>query len=232
MTGTALHTTSRIPSFTTVDEEAAFWERHSSADFADDIRAGLVYLRSRPDIDAARLGLIGHSEGGLIAPMVAADDPSLRAIVLMAGPSQTGRTILDYQQRFAIERNTLLSAAQRDSAYRRVPGLLDSLATALPWMKFFLDYDPLATARRVKVPTLILQGETDRQVTAPQAQALAKALRAGGNHDVTVHVFADANHLFVQDPNGNPAGYAALPRGAIRSDVLATLVDWLRVKFH
>ena len=41
-----------------------------------------------------RLGLIGHSEGGLIAPMVAAENASLRGIVLMAGPSKSGREII------------------------------------------------------------------------------------------------------------------------------------------
>ena len=44
----------------------------TSADFADDVRAGLAYLRTRPDIDGDRLALVGHSEGGMIAPMVAA----------------------------------------------------------------------------------------------------------------------------------------------------------------
>ncbi|MEO8450129.1 MAG: alpha/beta hydrolase [Gemmatimonadota bacterium] len=52
----------------------------TSADFADDIRAALAYLRTRGDIDGSKLGLIGHSEGGMIAPMVAATDSSLRGI--------------------------------------------------------------------------------------------------------------------------------------------------------
>ena len=110
--------------------------------------------------------------------------------------------------------------------------MLDSLGVAIPWMKFFLDYDPLAMARRVRVPTLILQGETDRQVTASQADDLAKAIRSGGNRDLTMKRFRDANHLFVQDPDGNPAGYTSLSSGAIRGDVLATLVDWLRRKMR
>src|SRR5688572_4623625 len=56
----------------------------TSADFAEDIRAGLAYLRTRPEIDSTRLGLAGHSEGALIANLVAAKEPSLRAIVLLA----------------------------------------------------------------------------------------------------------------------------------------------------
>jgi hypothetical protein len=199
----------------------------TSADFADDIRAGLAFLRSRPDIDGGRLGLIGHSEGGLIAPMIAADDPGLRGIVLLAGPSQSGRQIIEYQQRYAIDHDAKYSATQRDSARRRITPLIDSIANSLPWMRFFVGYDPLPTARRVRVPALVLQGQTDRQVTVEQAAALVKAMRAGGNKRVTLRVFPEANHLFVQDPDGNPAGYAALPSGAVRSDVLATIVEWV-----
>ena len=47
----------------------------TSADFANDIRAGIAYLRSRPEIDASRVGIVGHSEGGIIAPMVAVGRP-------------------------------------------------------------------------------------------------------------------------------------------------------------
>lgn len=204
----------------------------TSADFADDVRAGLAYLRTRKEIDPARLVLIGHSEGGLIAPLVAATDTGVRAIVLMAGPSQDGRTILDYQMRNGITNTATLSAAQRDSALRDVPRMIDSLAAQSPWMKFFFEHDPLATARQVKAPTLILQGETDRQVTAAQAEELAAALRAGGNRDVTVRLFPRANHLFLEDADGNPALYSSLRTGAVRSDVLGAMLEWLRVKMR
>jgi hypothetical protein len=107
---------------------------------------------------------------------------------------------------------------------------VDSVASTNPWIKYFLDYDPIPTARRVKVPTLILQGATDQQVTAEQAEALGAAIRAGGNRDVTVRVFPAANHLFVQDSSGNPAGYTRLPTSQIRGDVIGTLTEWLASK--
>ncbi|HEX6062820.1 MAG TPA: alpha/beta fold hydrolase, partial [Longimicrobiales bacterium] len=71
----------------------------TSADFADDTRAVIAYLRTRPEIDPDKIFLAGHSEGGMIAPMVAADDPRIGGIVLMAGPAYTGRRILEYQTR-------------------------------------------------------------------------------------------------------------------------------------
>jgi uncharacterized protein len=204
----------------------------TSADFAEDIKAGLAWLRQRPDIDPKRLGLVGHSEGGLIAPYVAAGDPTLAAIVIMAGPSQTGRKILTFQNRYAIEHAPSIKPEARDSALGAALRGIDSVAQVNPWIKFFLDYDPLVTAAKVRVPSLILQGGTDQQVTAEQAEELGKVMRGGGNRDVTVHVFPNANHLFVEDPSGNPSGYATLPSSQIRSDVIDTLVTWLRAKLY
>jgi dipeptidyl aminopeptidase/acylaminoacyl peptidase len=210
-----------------VGESGGSFATATSEDFANDVRAILAWLRARPEIDSTRLVLIGHSEGGLIAPMVAVSEPALRGIVLMAGPAQDGRTILRYQLRNGINADASLAAARRDSLLRSVDGTIDSLAASSSWMRFFLDYDPLATARRVRTPTLILQGATDRQVTAAQANDLEQALRAGGNSRVTTRVFPEANHLFLQDANGSPAGYAALPIRAVRSDVLGELIRWM-----
>ena len=71
----------------------------TSTDFASDVDAALGYLRGRKDIDRKRLGLVGHSEGGYIAPMVAAKDPKVAFIVLMAGPAVLGSEILALQGR-------------------------------------------------------------------------------------------------------------------------------------
>lgn len=69
-------------------------EDPDSFDFATDIRAALTFLESQPGIDPARLGLIGHSEGGLIGPIVAADDPRVSFLVLLAGPGVPGSEVL------------------------------------------------------------------------------------------------------------------------------------------
>lgn len=71
----------------------------TSFDFADDAQAAVAYLRTRAELDQARIGMIGHSEGGLIAPLVAARDPKLAFIVLMAGPGIRGDILLLEQER-------------------------------------------------------------------------------------------------------------------------------------
>lgn len=75
----------------------------TSADFADDAAAAVAFLRARPDIAGRKIGVIGHSEGGLIAPMVAAKDPKLAFVVLLAGPAITGAEILKLQVRAKAE---------------------------------------------------------------------------------------------------------------------------------
>lgn len=199
----------------------------TSADFAEDIRAGLAYLRTRPEVDASRLALLGHSEGGLIGPLVAVKEPQLRAMVLLAAPSWGGRRILEFQLDNMARGDTSLKGARLDSALARIPHRIDSLRASNTWMKFFLDHDVLAVARRVSTPVLLLYGATDQQVTEVQAAELSKAIESGGNRDVTVRVFPDLNHLFLYDPVGFPGGYGRLTRSAVEPQVIGTLTDWL-----
>jgi fermentation-respiration switch protein FrsA (DUF1100 family) len=95
------------------------------------------------------------------------------------------------------------------------------------WLGHIYDYDPRATARRVRTAVLILQGATDLQVTADQAEELAAAFREGGYRDVTVRVFRDTNHLFLHDPSGVYSGYATLPSKIVPPEVLGVLADWV-----
>lgn len=73
-------------------------ENATSADFAKDVLAGLVYLKTRPEIDPQKIGLVGHSEGGLIAPLAVAQSKDVAFMVLMAGPGVNGMEILKKQQ--------------------------------------------------------------------------------------------------------------------------------------
>ncbi len=202
----------------------------TSADYAKDIEAALRFLASRPEIDRHRLGLLGHSEGGLIAPMVAAQDTLVKAIVLLAGPAESGATIIRYQQHQAIDGDSAIRPAARDSAYRAAQLTLDSLAKSDVWLRYFLSYDPLPAARKVRVPALILEGANDHQVTPEQAGVLANAMRSGGDRDVTMHVFPGLDHLFLPDPSGRPADYGKLRDNRLPADVRGMIADWLAEK--
>lgn len=69
----------------------------TSADFATDVNAAIDYLKTRKDVDLTKIGLIGHSEGGLIAPIVAVKSEDVHFIVLLAGPGVSGERILETQ---------------------------------------------------------------------------------------------------------------------------------------
>jgi fermentation-respiration switch protein FrsA (DUF1100 family) len=75
----------------------------TSEDFAGDVLAGVEYLKSRKEIDTTRIGLIGHSEGGIIAPITAVKSPDVAFIVMMAGTGLTGEEII-YMQSALINR--------------------------------------------------------------------------------------------------------------------------------
>jgi len=70
----------------------------TSEDFAGDVLAGVEYLKSRKEIDPKQIGLIGHSEGGMIAPMAATRSQDVAFIVMMAGQGLTGEELLHLQQ--------------------------------------------------------------------------------------------------------------------------------------
>ena len=94
-------------------------------------------------------------------------------------------------------------------------------------MRFFLDYDPIPTAKAVKQPILIVQGATDQQVRAEEATLLERAFASGGNRRVTVKVLPERNHLFLRDASGHPSGYAKLTQNKVDGEVLGTVADWL-----
>ncbi len=170
----------------------------TSEDFAGDAEAALAYLRTRPEADLHKLGLVGHSEGGMIAPMVAAHDPNVAFIVLMAGTAVPGDQILveqayliakaagsseeearkgQAQQRETVgllkeeKDDAVLEKKLREKLSGRVPDAqLGMVVKQLdtPWMRYFVNYDPATALRKVTCPVLAINGEKDVQVSPSQ----------------------------------------------------------------
>lgn len=200
-------------------------------DYAEDVRAALDYLKSRPEVDGQRLALVGHSQGGLIAPLVAAGDASVRGIVLLAAPAYVGDRVME-AQRWADLDPRFVKEDAREEAVQRSRRADAARAQRDPGFRFLLQYDPIPAAREVRVPVLILQGETDMQVTPEQADTLALAFRSTGNPDVTLHHFPDVNHLLLDDPGGFSAGYSSLPSKRVSRDVLGVIAEWLQSRLN
>jgi fermentation-respiration switch protein FrsA (DUF1100 family) len=80
-----------------------------------------------------------------------------------------------------------------------------------PWFRFYLTFDPRPTLRQVRCPVLALNGEKDTQVDASaNLAAIEKALKEGGNADVTVKVLSRLNNMFQTCQTGGPKEYSKI----------------------
>lgn len=207
---------------------ASTGDRATSTTFdeARDVATEVRWLRARRDIDPRRVVLVGYSEGGLIAPMVAAGDPSIAGIVTLAGPGVPGMEVARYQIEAAVVRDTSIAPSDRDAAIQRE--LADTLTAR---ERSYLSIDPFDYARRVRCPALLLHGGTDLTVPQRSPERLATAMRDAGNDDVTVRVFPGVSHAFLPDVWGLPSGWAALPAFMTSAEVLRAITDWTAARF-
>jgi len=83
----------------------------TSADFAKDVAASVAYLKTRAEVDKSKIGLVGHSEGGVIAPMVASADKSIDFIILWGAPMEGGAIINTEQNGLALQKAGISLAA-------------------------------------------------------------------------------------------------------------------------
>jgi pimeloyl-ACP methyl ester carboxylesterase len=238
---------------------------------ADDVLAGVAYLKGRKDIRADRIGLIGHSEGGMVAPLAASRSKDVAFIVLLGAPGVTGEEVLVRQfadlvkaQKQVTEEDLakVLDRQRRSLAIvkegpdaatirKRLQQLLTDVEATLPdaerkefdavkaqaaaqvevavtpWYRSFVRYNPHAVLAKVACPVLALNGSTDVQVAAKEnLGAIGKALREGGNADVTVKELAGLNHLFQHSETGAIAEYGQIQE-TFAPQALAEISTWL-----
>jgi hypothetical protein len=198
--------------------------KFTSFDKADDVRTEVAWLRSQPGIDPARIMLVGYSEGGLIAPMVVAKDPSIAGVITLAGPGVPGMEVARYQVEQPILRDPSIPEADREKEFAKQ--LAEALKDLSPHETSFLSIDPLEYDRQVRCPALIIQGGTDATVPLRSAERIAAAMRAGGNTDVTVRVFPGLSHSLLPDPGGLSTGWGALPAFLTTPPLLDEIARW------
>ncbi|MFD3591511.1 alpha/beta hydrolase family protein [Nocardia sp. NPDC058640] len=226
-------------------------------DLAADAAAGVQFLRGRAEIDPERVGLFGHSEGGYLAPLVAAGPESNVAFaVLMAGPSVPGADVLieqnkvvmasagapqadiDAQVRFLTEWTALLNAGDTAGAKAFSQQHNDSLPEGqrLP--------QPLLDSLNAPYMTALLTYDPKPALEALRIPVLAffggtdmqviatqnePPMRAAlaGDPDATVHTFPGLNHLMQPSQSGKPSEYATIET-TIDPAVLTYVTDWLK----
>ena len=170
--------------------------------------AAVRLLRDHPAVDPARVFVAGHSAGGKAAPRVAAAEPAVAGLVILAGDTQP-----------------MHQAAVRVARY--LAALASELPFGLPasyWLDL-RDYDPVATAAAVDKPMLILQGGRDFQVTAEDDLSRWQA-GLGDRADVAIRVHDGDDHLFFPGAGpSTPAEYEAPQH--VDPAVVADIATWL-----
>lgn len=209
----------------------------SYRDLINDSKAAFEFLFNRSDIERRKIALAGHSEGALTALLIAAEDPRVAAVVVLAGGSRS----LD---RIVLEQTLNLQAlnspvnpsdktrysslvAQLDKVFTEVrskPKPADPAKDPLAYFRQHLEIDPLAVARRVRVPTLILNGERDDNVLSYHALELAQAMADSGNKQVLLRIFPNLTHVFT--PSTRDKAVTNAQAGEVSPDVLELIQRW------
>lgn len=134
----------------------------TTADFASDADSAVEWLRSQPKIDAQRVGVLGHSEGGIIGPMVAAADKNVAFVVMIAGPALRGDRLFVLQS----ARTAKVYGAPEDYMARRKvfdQKLYDAIVAA-----------PTGEAARAVADKMVAEGVQEKLVDANEAEGLAR----------------------------------------------------------
>ena len=198
----------------------------TTLDFANDVESALNALKNHPNIDADKIGLVGHSEGGLIAPIVASRNSEVDFLILLAGPGVNGMEVLVEQTKAILKVNGYSKKEIEEQLKALKNGEL--AGHSHPWMKCFLDLEPAEYLKKVKQPILVLNGTKDLQVLYKQnLPAIKKALKEGGNKSYKIHKLKGLNHLFQECKTGSPNEYFQIEQ-TISPKVLKLMKDFVR----
>jgi len=211
---------------------------------AGDAKAALEFLRKQPEIDAARVAAIGHSEGCMFSEELGALPDAPKTLVLIGAPGRVLKDILRNQIVDGLRRGAVADDQQKKimSDYDRVIVAIEKTgkvptditevlkplfpAYATDYLKTFTTYNPAKKAESVKCPVLIVQGEKDIQISATaDTPVLLKALQARKGIAAEAFIVPGASHCLKAVTNvDTEPGFS----GPIVPSALTKIVDWLK----
>jgi len=171
------------------------WRTSSFQDLATDTLAAIEYLRTQHAIPLSGIGIIGMSQGGWIAPLVASQEDGLAFLVSMVGSAVTLREQLIYEENYNLRElgflpgisNVLAYAGYANVRYLAQPQLYDLI----------VDYDPLPYWQDISVDSLALFGADDTNVPSTES---AKRLHEIDNPHIRVQVYPGSGHALESPP--------------------------------
>jgi hypothetical protein len=208
----------------------------------DDALQAVALLRSNPQVDRARIFVLGHSLGGYLLPRIMAADSGIAGGIVLAGPSRPMEDLYLEQLRYIAGLGLPQSQAVKDQLetierqVARVKGPDLSPATpaadlpmGLP-PRYWLDlagYDPAALAKTLGRRMMVLQGERDYQVTMADYAGWQKALAADKN--ATFKRYPQCNHLFMEGKGrSTPSEYEQ--QDCVSFDVIKDIAKWTKAR--
>ncbi len=221
----------------------------SLTELVRDAGLALTYLRSHPWVDAKRIVLVGHSEGGVVAPLAARDFGGIAGLVLLATPGRPMHAVMLAQNRDLLMQSGLAGDALEKRMAELRAGFERLIAEgALAQTELAPEFRPMLPARRwlrehaaVELPTLlaslplpvwIAQGELDAQVSPEHdARALDRALTAGAHPDHQLALFAGLDHLFKRAPGERSSVNDYSLDRRVDGGFLDALTAWLGARF-
>jgi dienelactone hydrolase len=202
-----------------------------------DALATAANARTLPRIDTRRIFVLGHSEGGMLAPVIAKRDGKLSGIILMAAsnrpPQELLREQLAYVKAVDPAQAEQVSKLEKDveSGFARLKAgtLKDDekiMGVAAAYWKSWQAIESAKLAGSLKgVPVMVLQGGRDYQVTETDYNAFRAALR--GRPNTAFHLYPDLNHLF-QKGKGKAVPQEYLKPAIVDGKVIEDIARWVK----
>jgi pimeloyl-ACP methyl ester carboxylesterase len=222
-----------------VGESPGDWRTAGLYDNVDDLGRALTTLAARPEVDAARLLLAGHSEGAILAAALAGRATPVAGIVLLSMSARPGDELLRWQARqigptlpapvrglMRLLRTDLEKkvAANHDRIRATTADVVRIGGARLNarWHREFLAHDPREDLRRIAVPVLVVTGDKDLQVDPGDLDVIAAIVQGAA-----VQRVPDLTHTLRRQP-GSPSlsRYKKELREPVDPGVLATVVAW------
>jgi hypothetical protein len=203
-----------------------------------DARAAVALVAKQPHIDPKQVFLLGHSLGAYLAPRIATDDAQIAGIAMLGANTRPLQQVVLEQIHYLASLNGTPTEDEKkritavEDAVKQIqspelkPGDVVPFLGATTYGAYWLDlrgYDPVKTARKLKIPILILQGGRDYQVTPSNYEAWATAI--GRRSNVTMKIYPDLNHLFMSG-TGRSAPTEYEQPGHVSESVIDTIAIW------
>jgi dipeptidyl aminopeptidase/acylaminoacyl peptidase len=172
------------------------WRTSSFEDLATDTQAAIDFMKSQEIVEISQIALIGMSQGGIIAPIVASQSPDLDFAINMTGSSISMHEQLLYEFNMEMRETGFLPGISNALAY--VNTIVFEKISGKEWYEAVGNFDPLAYWRKVSIPVLVLHGSDDPNVNSAKSKARFEAL---GMDNIRVIMYEGSGHG-LQDPPG------------------------------